>query len=94
MVVATVQYGHGRALDIGDQQFNLTQMAFERNPELQDDVGPDGEYEDRATIAIENELLQQYGVTHVIDTEVFGDDQPHPVAEYMKIGEERLSDFE
>jgi hypothetical protein len=92
-VIATVQYGHGRALDIGGRQFNLTQMAHKANPGLRDDPGPDGEYEDRAVIDIENGLLQRFGVTHVIDTESFGDDQPRPVAEYLKIGEERISDF-
>jgi hypothetical protein len=95
MKVTVAHYGHGKSLDIDGKQYNLDNLVFDAYPDINDslDTYADEVEMVRATLEVEDKLLKQHGVTHVVDEESFGDDRPHPVEEYLVKGQEMLGSY-
>lgn len=76
----------GRIIKIGGKSFNVHDIAEEEyrknNPNANDDDVEDYVL-DGDISHIDARIMREYGVTHVIDPEVFEDENPRPVEEWL-----------
>ncbi len=82
MKVATVYVGEaGRVVEVDGVRHNVHQEAEATDPNL--DFDRDEEGYDAAVKRHEESLLRSSGVTHIVDYESFGNEEPHPLDQYL-----------
>lgn len=77
MKIATVNLDHGRTLDIGTSEYNITTLA--------ENCAADKSQRARVAVEIEKRLLRENCITHVVSFEDFNDCNPHKVTEYCAL---------
>lgn len=89
--VAIVHTGqNGRDIEVDGEWTNTYDLAIEQDPNLESlldfENDEDEEEFEKAVERIEFQFLKQHGITHIVDIEVFHDEKPHPLNDWLKHG--------